>query len=154
MVGRLQACAAGKPLPDSAEVPMLDEMTRKAQEKLLIAQVVREIQSSLGQIEQALDTFFREPDQKDQLAACHKPVKQIVGALSILGQIPGRYHVYVRDVRLDYAHVDDGAWRVGRASVLRHLLGLEPLFRTGPGRELWEPRARRNLADELAALES
>ena len=74
--------------------------------------------------------------------------------LSILGQIPGRYHVYVRDVRLDYAHVDDGAWRVGRASVLRRLLGLEPLFRTGPGRELWEPRARRNLADELAALES
>ena len=24
--------------------------------------------------------------------------------LSILGQVPGRYHVYVRDVRLDYAH--------------------------------------------------
>ena len=43
-------------------MPQLDEMTRRAQEKLLIAQVVREIQSNLGQIEQALDTFFREPD--------------------------------------------------------------------------------------------
>lgn len=72
--------------------------------------------------------------------------------LSILGQIPGRYHVYVRDVRLDYAHVDDDAWRVGRAEVLRHLLAMEPLFRTTGGRDLWGSRARENLAAELARL--
>ena len=72
--------------------------------------------------------------------------------LSILGQVPGRYHVYVRDVRLDYAHVDDDAWQAGRSAVLRSLLDLDPLFRTARGRDLWERSARFNLADELARL--
>jgi len=88
MVARLQTCVDGTPLPPDAEVPQLDEMTRRAQEKLLIAQVVREIQSNLGQIEQALDTFFREPEQTAQLAACQRPLYQIAGALSILRQDP------------------------------------------------------------------
>jgi chemosensory pili system protein ChpA (sensor histidine kinase/response regulator) len=87
MVARLHGCISGKPPTADSEIPVLDEMTRRAQEKLLIAQVVREIQSSLGQIEQALDTFFREPEQTDQLAACHKPLKQIGGALAMLGQM-------------------------------------------------------------------
>jgi chemosensory pili system protein ChpA (sensor histidine kinase/response regulator) len=86
MVARLHGCIGGKPPSDEAEIPMLDEMTRLAQEKLLIAQVVREIQSNLGQIEQALDTFFRDPDQRDQLKACHRPVAQVAGALTVLGQ--------------------------------------------------------------------
>ena len=72
--------------------------------------------------------------------------------LSILGQIPGRYHVYVRDVRLDYAHLEDRAWRRGRAQVLEHLLAKEPLFHTELGRDLWETAARRNLAAELRSL--
>ena len=72
--------------------------------------------------------------------------------LSILGQIPGRYHVYVRDVRLDYGHVDDDGWRSGRAAVLRSLLAMRPLFRTERGRELWEATARTNLSAELARL--
>ena len=70
--------------------------------------------------------------------------------LSILGQNPGRYHVYVRDVRLDYAHVPDDQWRVGRSQVLRQLLELDPLFRTDRGRELWSAQARLNLDDELS----
>lgn len=74
--------------------------------------------------------------------------------LAVLGQVPGRYHVYVRDVRLDYEHVDDDDWRDGREEVLRSLLGRDRLFRTQRGRELWEDRARANLESELAALES
>ena len=42
-------------------MPLLDEMSRQAQEKLLIGQVAREIQSNLAQIEQVLDGFFRDP---------------------------------------------------------------------------------------------
>ena len=84
MVARLHACIAGTPMSRS-EFPVLDDMTRRAQEKLLISQVVKEIQSSLGQIEQTLDTFFREPEQKDSLASCQKPISQIIGALSMLG---------------------------------------------------------------------
>ena len=87
MVARLQACVADEAMPPNVEVPVLDEMTRRAQERLLVAQVVKEIQSSLGLIEQALDTFFREPDQKEQLAGCQKPLRQIIGAMSILGHM-------------------------------------------------------------------
>lgn len=68
--------------------------------------------------------------------------------LSILGQAPGRYHVYVRDVRLDYAHVPDDQWRTGRIRVLDELLGLDPLFHTELARRLWASQARANLAEE------
>lgn len=73
--------------------------------------------------------------------------------LSILGQIPGRYHVYVRDVRLDYAHVSEDGWRAGRSQVLRHLLAKDPLFHTELGRDQWEQQARANLAAELAVVD-
>lgn len=68
--------------------------------------------------------------------------------LSILGLRPGRYDVYVRDVRADFAHVDDDQWRLGRVQVLDHLLGLEPLFRTEVGQELWARQAAANLRAE------
>ncbi len=68
--------------------------------------------------------------------------------LSILGQAAGRYHVYVRDVRLDFEHLTDADFRAGRLRVLEQLLGLDPLFRTDTGRRLWATRARANLEDE------
>jgi predicted metal-dependent HD superfamily phosphohydrolase len=70
--------------------------------------------------------------------------------LAILGALPGRYDVYVRDVRLDYAHVDDATWSAGRTAVLDSLLALDPLFRTSTGRELWQDRAVANLVRERA----
>lgn len=72
--------------------------------------------------------------------------------LSVLGAAPPRYAEYVADVRAEYAHVDDAGWRTGRAEVLRHLLGLDPLFRTAAGRDRWERAARSNLAAELRDL--
>ncbi|MDQ7991708.1 MAG: DUF4031 domain-containing protein [Propionicimonas sp.] len=68
--------------------------------------------------------------------------------LSILGQPPGRYHVYVRDVRSEYQHLDDDAFRVGRLQVVERLQALDPLFRTAAGRRAWEATARANLASE------
>ncbi|HSN11557.1 MAG TPA: DUF4031 domain-containing protein [Propionibacteriaceae bacterium] len=68
--------------------------------------------------------------------------------LAVLGSIPGRYDVYVRDVRLDYDHVDDASWRLGRTAVLDSLLALDPLYRTPAGAALWEAPARENLARE------
>ena len=72
--------------------------------------------------------------------------------LSVLGAAPPRYAEYVADVRAEYASIDDAAWRTGRAEVLRHLLDLDPLFRTTAGRNRWERAARFNLAAELAAV--
>lgn len=74
---------------------------------------------------------------------------QLVDAdLSILGQPPGRYHVYSRDVRLEYAHFDEELFATGRIRVLEGLLSLEPLFRTGTGQRLWSRQARLNLGEE------
>jgi predicted metal-dependent HD superfamily phosphohydrolase len=56
--------------------------------------------------------------------------------LSVLGADPQRYAEYVADVRAEYSFVDDASWREGRDRVLRHLLGLEPMFRTATGRDL------------------
>jgi chemosensory pili system protein ChpA (sensor histidine kinase/response regulator) len=84
MVDRIHACIAGR-TATATVIPLLDEMTRRAQEKLLIAQVGREIQSNLAQIEQTLDAFFRTPAKGFEMAALEAPLKQIGGALAMLG---------------------------------------------------------------------
>lgn len=88
MVERLYACIAGKPAPADEGIPLLDEMTRRAQEKLLIGQVGREIQNNLAQVEQALDGFFRDPSKAHDLTQLDAPLKQISGALAMLGHFP------------------------------------------------------------------
>lgn len=85
MVARLYACIAGRAVADDEGMPLLDEMSRRAQEKLLIGQVGREIQNNLAQIEQALDAFFRNPEKQHDIAGLETPVKQISGALAMLG---------------------------------------------------------------------
>ena len=85
MVERLNACMAGQPLSDT-HVPLLDEMSRRAQERLLMAQVAREIQSNLAQVEQVLDVYFRDPGKPPEAASLEAPLGQIAGALTILGQ--------------------------------------------------------------------
>lgn len=72
--------------------------------------------------------------------------------LSILGALPGRYHVYKRDVRMEHDHVSDEDFAAGRARVLRRLLALDPLYRTPTGAQLWAGQALRNMAAELATL--
>lgn len=71
--------------------------------------------------------------------------------LSILAVSEARYHVYARDVRVEYAHVGEAAFVAGRAGVLRRLLALEPLFRRA---HAWADAARANLTAELAHLEA
>ena len=86
MHGRLQAALKGETPPAGAPVPGLDEMSRRAQERLLMAQVVSEIQASLRAIEQALDAFFRDAEKRGELATLDKPVRQVLGALTILNE--------------------------------------------------------------------
>ena len=84
MGARLKASLAGHSAAAHA-VPLLDEMSRKAQERLLMAQVVHEIKINLGGIETALDAFFRDAAQRDQLPALDRQIKQVLGAFTILG---------------------------------------------------------------------
>jgi chemosensory pili system protein ChpA (sensor histidine kinase/response regulator) len=85
MGARLGAALRGQPISAMA-VPHLDEMSRRAQEKLLLAQVAKEILANLGVIEQTLDAYFRDQGKSAELAAISTPIKQVEGALTILGQ--------------------------------------------------------------------
>ncbi|MDO5533849.1 MAG: DUF4031 domain-containing protein [Propionibacteriaceae bacterium] len=91
-------------------------------------------------------TATHDPDPDDTRGAA------LVDAdLAILGSVPGRYHVYARDVRAEYSHLADDAYRAGRRAVLERLLD-GPLYRTPAGHALWSDAAQRNLTDEWARL--
>jgi chemosensory pili system protein ChpA (sensor histidine kinase/response regulator) len=84
---RLQAVMAGDALGE-LDLPHLDAMSRRAQERLLLASVAREISSNLVQIEQALDSYFRDPGKTEgrtALGNLARPLKQVEGALAVLG---------------------------------------------------------------------
>lgn len=83
-VARIHSCIAGSPPQPGSEIPLLDEMSRQAQERLLVAQVAKEIQSNLAQIEQVLDGFFRDAEKQAELASLDVPLRQIVGALTMM----------------------------------------------------------------------
>jgi predicted metal-dependent HD superfamily phosphohydrolase len=73
--------------------------------------------------------------------------------LAILAADDDRYQEYIDGVRREYLHVDDVAFRAGRAAVLRELAAKPVLFHTAAARSRWEERARSNLARELSQLE-
>jgi chemosensory pili system protein ChpA (sensor histidine kinase/response regulator) len=84
MVERIHGCIAENPPLPGSEVPELDEMSRQAQEKLLIGQVAKEIQSNLAQIEQVLDGFFRDAGKRSDLSTLDVPLRQVIGALTMM----------------------------------------------------------------------
>ncbi len=84
MLARLDAARASRPIP-AAGAPVLDEMAKRAQERMLLAQVGREIQANLRHMEQVLDAFFRDSSKRADLASLAKDSQQIRGALRMLG---------------------------------------------------------------------
>jgi chemosensory pili system protein ChpA (sensor histidine kinase/response regulator) len=94
VIERLGALMRGESLA-GLSAPVLDEMSQRAQERLMMGQVAREILNNLAQVEQALDAFFRDTDRREELASLAGPLKQIEGALVILGQ--GKAVTLLRD---------------------------------------------------------
>ncbi len=74
--------------------------------------------------------------------------------LAILGAAPETYLRYQQAIRKEYAHVPDEAYRNGRASLLRHFLQKETIFKTPALRSTLEPQARKNIRKELDTLET
>jgi chemosensory pili system protein ChpA (sensor histidine kinase/response regulator) len=83
---RLKAAMAGEAVPpmDTVEGGLLDEMTRRAQEKLLVFQVGQEVQVNLQGIEQVLDGFFRDSARRAELKGLPAQFAQVQGALMIM----------------------------------------------------------------------
>jgi len=90
-------------------------------------------------------THAPEPHDRDGEVLCDAD-------LAILAAPADGYAAYAAAVREEYRHVPDAAFAAGRAEVLARLLAMPRLFRTPLARELWEERARANLAAELARL--
>lgn len=72
--------------------------------------------------------------------------------LSILGAPPERFDESDRQVRLEYSHVPEAEWKVGRKRVLRGFLDRPRLYGTERFHAAIEARARENLQRALARL--
>jgi chemosensory pili system protein ChpA (sensor histidine kinase/response regulator) len=80
---RLQKARQGQPLPEAG--PWMSELARRAQDRLTMGTVVAETQSTLREIEQRLDRFFRNPAERADLPATTAMFDQVCGVLSLLG---------------------------------------------------------------------
>ncbi|WP_314728781.1 DUF4031 domain-containing protein [Rothia mucilaginosa] len=70
--------------------------------------------------------------------------------MAILAADSACYRRYLRGVRSEYAHFDDEAFRTGRTTFLRSILGRERIFLSEEALKLWEEPARANLCTELS----
>jgi predicted metal-dependent HD superfamily phosphohydrolase len=68
--------------------------------------------------------------------------------LAILGAGPARFAEYERQIRAEYAHVPEAAYRVGRGRVLAGFLARPRLYKTDLFFERHERQARRNLGGD------
>ena len=81
------------------------------------------------------------------------PLAHLLDAdLWIFASHPTRYAEYAAAVRVEYAHVPDEAFARGRAAILETYLARPHLYATQAARDLWEQRARANVAREIAEL--
>jgi chemosensory pili system protein ChpA (sensor histidine kinase/response regulator) len=157
MVARLDAAQQNKPIAGAASAPLLDEMARRAQERLLLAQVAREIQANLRHIEQVLDAFFRDHSKRAELATLAHDSKQIAGALKMLGLDRAEQLLMLCQQQIDdYAKPDTPVENEGLELLAESLAGLgfyiEAVEQQRPDRErLIEPLLAQRLGIAPAA---
>ena len=63
----------------------MEELYRRVSDKQTMGSVVGELRLSLGELEKALDAFFRDPSDKASLQAVPGQLSQMRGVLSVLG---------------------------------------------------------------------
>ena len=73
--------------------------------------------------------------------------------LAILGATRERFDRYEAQVRREYAHVSDHAYRAGRTAVLRRFAERTRLYLSDWGYEAFEDRARANIARLLDRIQ-
>jgi predicted metal-dependent HD superfamily phosphohydrolase len=94
-----------------------------------------------------------------RLTAAHNPAEEDRNGgvlcdadLAVLGSDAAEYAQYAADIRAEYAHIDDEAFRAGRVAVLQRLLDRQPFYFTHRFRADREAVARRNMQAELTLL--
>lgn len=72
--------------------------------------------------------------------------------LAIFAAAAQRYDTYAAAVREEYRQVPDAAFAAARAEILTHYLSRPSIYATRAAQEIWEDRARANIAREIDAL--
>jgi predicted metal-dependent HD superfamily phosphohydrolase len=124
-----------------------EESARLAERELALAGVQATRVANVGRLVRLTATHAVASDDHDGAVLCDADLSILAGSID-------DYNQYASDVRVEYAHVPDAEFRVGRATVLRQLLALPRLFATARGQARWEGRARANVESEIADLES
>lgn len=74
--------------------------------------------------------------------------------MAIVGAPIERYRAYAQQIRREYASIPAAAYRAGRAGFLEALARKPRIYFTDEFHERLDARARLNLADEIATLQS
>ena len=74
--------------------------------------------------------------------------------LSILGKSWKVYNEYAQNIRREYSMYPDEMYSMGRAKVLRSIIGKDWIYGTNIFREKYEQVARENMEQELRGLEA
>lgn len=108
---------------------------------------------SPGLVQQVGELIIATEPGAASAARVPAPLAHLLDAdLSIFASSDTRYLQYAAAVRDEYAHVPVAAFREGRAGILRGYLEQPTIYRLDAAQQLWERRARANLAREIAEL--
>ena len=86
VIERLKGAMTGAVLPPAkaGTSALMDDISKRAQERMLMFQVGQEVQVNLATIEGSLDNFFRDPSKRAELNTLAPLFSQVQGALTIL----------------------------------------------------------------------
>jgi chemosensory pili system protein ChpA (sensor histidine kinase/response regulator) len=82
---RVDLAIAGRLSKDSAMPAWLQALSQSAQERITVSTFISEAQVNLRSVEKALDAYFRDPAEKKGLTPCGGQLRQVAGALALLG---------------------------------------------------------------------
>jgi predicted metal-dependent HD superfamily phosphohydrolase len=100
----------------------------------LIDRLIRLTASHDADDEEPLDAAFQDAD------------------MWILSSPPERFDGYCAQVREEFSHIPDAAYRKGRTAILEPFLHRDTIYRTSRALHAWETPARINLGRELTRL--
>ncbi|XP_046546672.1 uncharacterized protein LOC124256753 [Haliotis rubra] len=74
--------------------------------------------------------------------------------MAVLGRPADGYSDYARQIQREYCHLDTATFNSKRAQVLQNFLARDHIFSTEEFTQLYEEKARSNMAREISVLQS
>ena len=136
---------------DAVYDPAAGQGSNEADSATLARKTLRQLSLSDGDVD-AVDRLVRLTARHDADAAEPLDAAFHDADLWILSAATERFDEYCDQVRQEYSHVPDAAYRKGRIAILGPLLHRDRIYRTSHALHSWETPARINLGRELTRL--